>query len=72
MTRFEWFEQGYGQQAYHMGIIRADVFMKFIRYKVYLDFLDQGNSISTAIELAAERNHCDRATMYRSIKYCRE
>ena len=69
MTRFEWFDNGFAQVPLNLGILDADVFMKFIRYKVYLDFLDAGVDRKTAIELTAERNECDRSTIYRDLKW---
>jgi len=69
MTRFEWFDNGYAQLPLSLGILSADVFMKFIRYKIYLDFVGAGVEHKTAIELTAERNKCDRSTIYRDLQW---
>ena len=69
MTRFQWFESGYGIEAVNLGIIGAGVFMKYIRYKIYLEFREAGVDKITSIELTAERNRCDRSTIYRDIEW---
>lgn len=69
MTRFEWFESGHAQCPLNLGILGADMFMKYIRYKVYLDFLSSGIDKQTAIEFTAERNKCNRSTVYRDIEF---
>lgn len=68
MTRFEWFESGVGIEGVNMGIVRPDVYMKYIRYKVYLDFLSRHEK-KIAIELSAERNRCEITTIYRAIEF---
>lgn len=69
MTRYEWFENGYGLEAVTLGIVGAGVFMKYIRYKIFLEFTSAGVDKITAIELTAERNKCDRSTIYRDIEW---
>lgn len=69
MTRFEWFEAGHGLEGVELGIVRPDIFMKYIRYKVYLDFKAQGLDNSVAIALTAERNKCEITSIYRAITF---
>lgn len=69
MTRFQWFEEGKAQEPLDLGILGSDMFAKYIRYKVYLDFISTGIDKATAIEFTAERNKCDRSTIYRDISF---
>lgn len=64
-TRLKWFDAGHGTTGVELGIISADVFMKYIRFKVYQDFRRQGFDVSTSEELAAERNKCSAITIFR-------
>ena len=68
-TRFEWFEQGHALEAVGLGIIDPAVFAKYIRYKVYLDLVSQGNTKPEAINLTADRNRCSAVTVYRDIQF---
>jgi len=69
MTRFQFFESGYGLIGVEMGIISPSVYMKYIRYRVFLDFMHTNIDKMTAIEFTAERNKCDRSTIYRDIEF---
>jgi len=68
MSRFDWFESGAGIAGVELGIVRPDIYMKYIRFKVYLDFLERHDK-KMAIELTAERNKCEITTIYRAIDF---
>jgi len=72
MTRFEYFDQGFARVGMELGCISIDDFTKFIRYKVYLDFRNEGHDKSTSIELTAERCRCHYKTVYRALAYFRK
>lgn len=72
MTRFEWFEAGYGTSGVELGIVSEAKFAQFIRYKTYLDFCAQGHDKATAITLAADRIGCVDSTIYRDITFFAE
>ena len=69
MSRLEWFDGGHGLIGVELGIVRPDIYMKFIRFKVYCDFRHDGNDKTTAITLTAERNKCSERTIYNSIYF---
>ena len=69
LTKYELFEQGYAQLGVHLGLIDAAAFMKFIRYKVYLDQISQGHNHCTALEITAEITKCSFSTAWRAIQY---
>ncbi len=66
-TIYQFFEE-HGVYMIDNGIITADKFMAYIRYKVYLDFLAQGNSHEQAVIKASARNKCTPWSIWRSIK----
>jgi len=69
LDRFRYFDEGYARIGMELGVVSVDDFTKFIRYKVYLDFLSEGQTKTTAVILTGERCRCCRATVYNSIKY---
>lgn len=69
MTRFEWFEKGYGQLALDLGIISSSMFMKFIHYKVYLDYRAENMMHISAIELVAEDFNCSVSNVWKSVSF---
>ena len=69
MDRFEYFDKGFARVGMDLGVVSIDDFTKFIRYKVYLDFISEGHSKTTAVILTVDRCQCCRATVYNSIKF---
>ena len=69
MTRFEFFEDGHARVGMELGVVSVHDFTKFIRYKVYLDFISGGAKKTDAVEFTAERCRCCVATVYNSINY---
>lgn len=69
MTRFEWFSLGHAKIPLELGILNPDDFGYYIRYCVFLDFIAQGNTKTTAITLTAERFRCSERGVYRAISY---
>jgi len=69
MTKFEYFDKGFARVGMEFGVVSICEFTKFIRYKVYLDFRNDGYDKSTSIELTAERCRCCQATVYNSINH---
>jgi hypothetical protein len=68
MTRFEWYDKGYGQMAFHLGIINDAQFQQFIDYKVYLKNR-VGRSQTKAIELTAEETGSNVPKVYRAMRF---
>jgi hypothetical protein len=71
MTRFEWFELGYGQEAMNLGIISPSVFYRYIQYKVFLELRAKGLRKEQAYAELEERFKTSRATICRSISFFR-
>lgn len=69
MTRFEYFEGGFARVGMELGVVSVYDFTKFIRYKVYLDFINDGIPSTDAVIHTGERCRCSRATVYNSIKF---
>lgn len=69
MTRLQWFEAGYGTTGVELGIISPDVFIKYIRYRVYQDFRSKKHDHGTAMELAAEQCKCAAWTIWSAINF---
>ncbi len=68
-SRLEWFDSGDGNEALDLGIIGTDMFMKYIRYRIYLEELPRQKSRRQAILKAAERNKCDESTIREAIDF---
>lgn len=69
MTRFEYFENGYARVGMQLGVVSMDDLMKFVRYKVYSEYINQGKLKMDAIQLTCERMKCEKDTVYRAINY---
>lgn len=69
LTRLQWFEAGHGTTAVELGIISPDVFVKFIRYQVYQDFLFKKHDHSTAVELTSEQCKCSTWTVREALHF---
>lgn len=69
LTKLQFFEDGYGQLAVELGLISPSSFMRFIHYKVFKDFMEDGYPKSTAIQLTADRTKASFSTVWRSVQY---
>lgn len=69
MTRFEWFEHGYGQQALNLGIISTSMFARYIQFKVYSSYRDAGSAHIEAIEKTAEEVKCSVSTVWKAVYF---
>lgn len=69
MTRLEWLSSDQARIGIELGIVRPDIYAKYIRYSIYQDYLKRGHEKGTAIELSCEECRCDRATMFRSLSF---
>jgi len=65
MTRFEYFLK-YGTEGLNLGIIPVDMFAKFIRYQVYLNYMKDGNKSSEAMKLASDECCCEITSIYKA------
>lgn len=72
MTRFEWFEAGYGSSGVELGLVSEARFAQYIRYKTFLEFKSEGHDKATAILYAADRCQCMESTIYRAISFFAE
>jgi len=71
MTRFEWFDKGYGQQAMELGIISPSMFMRFIQYKVFLELKDSGMKQTDAISQMADDFKTSESSIFRAVSFFR-
>jgi len=69
MTRLEWLESDQARIGIELGIVRPDIFAKYIRYSIYIDNIRKGYDKGTAVELTCEECRCDRATIYRALEF---
>jgi len=69
MNRFEYFDKGFARVGMELGVVSINDFTKFVRYKVYLDFIAEGQTKTTAVILTCDRCRCSRATVYLSIGF---
>ena len=68
MTRFEWMRDC-GLCGVQLGMIGADVYSKYIRYIIYLEYIKAGKEHTTAITLTAERTRVTESTIYRALEF---
>lgn len=52
-----------------VGSVSISEYMKFIRYKIYLDYAAQGHDKCTAIQLTADQTNASFSTVWRSVEY---
>lgn len=71
MTRFEWFDKGYGQMAMELGIISPSMFYRFIQYKVYQELRASGLSQGQAIFEVSEKFRVSESTIFRAVSFFR-
>lgn len=71
MTRFEWFEKGYGQQAMELGIISPSMFYRFIQYKVFLELKASGKTTTQAVFEVSEKFNVSEVTVFRALSFFR-
>ena len=67
MSRFDFFEKGYGLVGAKMGIISIDLLIKYDSYKVYRELIDEGVKESQAKIIASDRCNCHPSTIARYI-----
>ena len=65
MTRFEYFQR-HGIEGLNLGIIPVDMFAKFIRYQLYLNYLKEGHKSSEAMKLTSEECRCEITGVYKA------
>jgi len=65
-TRLEWLSSDQARIGIELGIVRPDIYAKYIRYSIFCDFMKR-NDKATAIQLAADHCRCDGLTIYRAI-----
>lgn len=68
MTRLEWLDSDQARIGIELGIVRPDIYAKYIRYSVFVEHSKKHDK-STAIELTCEECKCDRATIYRALEF---
>jgi len=71
MTRLEYFKQN-GSTGLELDIISEGKFQVFIRYQVYLNFLNDGNKKSEAVKLTSEDCNCDITRVYEALNFFAE
>lgn len=69
MTRFEWFEAGYGRIGVELGIVSTSVFAKYIHYKMYLNHRARGIPHMEAIYAAADEAKTSVTTVWKSFYF---
>ena len=68
MTRLQWLESDHAKTGMELGIVRPDIFAKYIRYSIFQGFLKQHDK-ATAIELTADECKCHTDTIYKSLEF---
>lgn len=68
MTRLEWMESDEAKQGMELGIVRPDIFAKYIRYSIFVEHLKTHDK-ATAIQLTADECHCHCDTIYKSLEF---
>lgn len=71
MTRFEYMQRN-GSDGLELDLISEGKFAGFIRYQVYLNFVNDGVKRSEAIKLTSEECNCDLSRVYESVKFFAE
>lgn len=70
LTKLEFFEQGYAQLGFHLGLISGSDFMKFIYYKnVLFQIKRNGYNKSTAVQITAENMKTSDSTIWRAVHF---
>ena len=69
LTRFEWFEQGYGQQALQLGIISPSQFQKYIAFKYYLDYRHDGFGKMEAVAMVAAELKISEIWAFKAVSF---
>jgi hypothetical protein len=69
MTRLEWFEKGFAQEALQLGILSSAVFAQFVYYKAFQLHKDNFDSKRQAIFYISETTKASYSTVYRAIQF---
>lgn len=67
ISKYEFFERGFAQLAMDVGYLDPAHFMRFIRYKLFLDYKAQGHNKSTAVQFVADQTRCSFSTAWRAV-----
>jgi len=68
MNRLEWLESDAARIGMELGIVRPDIFAKYIRYSIYIEYSKKHDK-ATAIQLTADHCKCEQTTIYRAIEF---
>lgn len=71
MSRFQWFELGYGMQALQLGIISTSTYEKYEYYKMFLELTNKGVKQMDAIWSISEASKCSVSTVFRAVSFFR-
>jgi len=68
MTRLEWLDSDFARVGIELGIVRPDIFAKYIRYSIFIDY-SKTHDKATAIQLTADECRCHIDTIYDTLKW---
>jgi hypothetical protein len=68
VTRLEWLDSDFARVGIELGIVRPDIFAKYIRYSIFIEYSKKHDK-ATAIQLAADECRCEQTTIYRAIEF---
>lgn len=68
MTRLEWLDSDQARIGIELGIVRPDIYAKYIRYSVFIEHSKKHDK-STAIQLTADECHCHVDTIYKALEF---
>lgn len=68
MTRLEWMSSDEARKGMELGIVRPDIFAKYIRYSIFVEY-SKAHDKATAIQLTADECHCHCDTIYKALEF---
>jgi len=68
VNRLEWLDSDFARQGIELGIVRPDIFAKYIRYSIFIEYSKKHDK-ATAIQLTADECKCHSDTIYLAIKF---
>lgn len=69
LTKFQFFEDGYAQLAVELGLMSPSHFQKYIHFKLYMGFREEGHKKLNAIQLTAEKTLASKTSVWRSVAF---
>lgn len=69
MTRLEWCKSDFANIGLHLGTVSPDVITKYIRYSIFVDYVNKGHNKVTAIQLTADECKCHTDTIYKALEF---